>query len=306
MSVQRPIVVPPALERGDRVKVIAPSGPFDAALVRAGIAVLGERYRVEAEDRIFERVGFLAGDDDARARELQAALLSTDVRAIFAARGGYGADRIVDRADWSQLRAAPKWIVGFSDITALHLEAARVGVASMHACNVTALGQDDPRARDGLFQLLEAPTRRRQWEGLGCVRAGDAEGPLFGGNLAILFGAAAAGRLEVPEGALLVIEDVGERPYRVDRMLTALTRGGHLARASGIVCGEFSECSAGPDGVTVEEVLAERLERLGLPVVTGAPIGHGRNNEPLALGLGGRLCARSNAAALELGDAAHR
>jgi muramoyltetrapeptide carboxypeptidase len=109
-------------------------------------------------------------------------------------------------------------------------------------------------------------------------------GPLFGGNLTILQACAAAGRLRVPEGAILLIEDVTERPYRIDRALSTLIAGGHLAAVAGVIVGQFTDCGPGPDGVRVEEVLRERLGSLGVPVAAGAEIGHGSPNEPVILG----------------------
>ncbi|MBW2527196.1 MAG: LD-carboxypeptidase, partial [Deltaproteobacteria bacterium] len=131
---------------------------------------------------------------------------------------------------------------------------------------------------------LERPLRPRTWSALDVVHAGRACGPLFGGNLSLLHACAVAGRLAPPRGSIWLIEDVGERPYRIDRMLTTLRSGGHLARAAGIVLGEFEGCRSGPDGAELREVLAELLAPLGIPVVAGAPVGHGLRNEPVVLG----------------------
>jgi muramoyltetrapeptide carboxypeptidase len=114
--------------------------------------------------------------------------------------------------------------------------------------------------------------------------SGEARGPIFGGNLALLAAMAAAGRLVVPDGCILALEDVTEAPYRVDRMLTSLLLGGHLRRASAVVIGSFVRCEAGPDGVTVDDVLRERTSRLGVPVVRGAPFGHGTRNDAFIVG----------------------
>lgn len=251
---------------------------------------------------MFSREGYLAGSDARREEELRLALADPDVSAIVAARGGYGASRFVhDRIDWSVLAQHPKWIVGFSDITAIHVEASRVGVASLHACHVTSLGRSDASARDGLVSVLEAPEARRTFEKLRVVVGGEARGPLFGGNLTLLHACAAAGRLSVPEGAILFLEDVTERPYRIDRMLATLDVGGHLRRAAGVVLGEFTSCDPGPDRVTVTAVLEERLRSLGVPVVDGVPSGHGIRNEPLALGLDAEIVTHGSTGSLRVG-----
>jgi muramoyltetrapeptide carboxypeptidase len=294
MSERRaPLRIPAALRPGDAVAVVAPSSPFPREELDAGLAWLRTRYEVRVSAGLDARAGYLAGDDARRAAELAGAMLAPDVRAIVAARGGYGAMRILDALPWAAWAARPSWLVGFSDVTALHVEAWRRGVATVHGPNVTGLGHardagDADRAREVWSAVLEAPKARRAWEGLEIVHAGGAgcaaRGPLVGGNLALLEAMAAAGRLTIPQGAILALEEVTERPYRVDRMLTALRLGGHLARAAAIVLGGFTKCDPGPDGARVEEVLAERTVGLGVPVLSGAPFGHGARNDAFVLG----------------------
>lgn len=234
---------------------------------------------------MLSRSAYLAGDDDRRARELAAAMVHADVRAIVAARGGYGTTRVIDRLPWDAFAAAPKWIVGFSDLTALHLAASARGIASIHAPHVTGLGRGaTPSLRASWLAALERPRARQVWSELGVLRGGEARGPLVGGNLALVEAMAAGGRLSIPEGAILVLEDVTERPYRVDRMLTSLRLGGHLARASAIVFGDFAQCDPGADGRTVDEVIADRTTDLGVPIVRGAPFGHAARNDAFVLG----------------------
>ena len=276
---------PPPLRPGDTIAVVAPSSPFEHVLGWRGLGFLAERYRLRYDRKaLFARRGYLAGDDARRREALAAALADPDVAAILAARGGYGANRFAHGVDFAQLRARPRWIIGFSDVTALHVEASRAGVASLHASHLTSLGRADRHARSGLLEALEDPLRTRAFEGLATVAPGRAEGPLFGGNLTVLHACAAAGRLVVPDGAIFFFEDVTERPYRIDRMLTTLAVGGHLSRAAGFLIGDFTQCDPGPDRVTVADVVRERLADLGVPVVTGAPVGHGSVNEPVVVG----------------------
>lgn len=295
-------IVPPAVRPGDVVAVVAPSSPFEHVLGWVGLGWLASRYRVRFTRGLFTRQGYLAGSDERRRDELVAALTDPDVRAVLAARGGYGASRFVHALSFRDFAAHPRWIVGFSDITALHVEAARVGVASIHGPHLTAVGRGDARARAGLVRALEDPLAARVYEGLGVVREGVAAGPLFGGNLALLHACAAAGRLEVPPGCVLLLEDVTEKPYRVDRMLSALAVGGHLARAGAVVLGDFTQCDPGPDRVTVDQVLREALAGLGVPVVSGVPVGHGLRNDPVVLGGMARVEARGREGRLLLGS----
>jgi muramoyltetrapeptide carboxypeptidase len=280
------LTFPPALRPGDVIAVAAPSGPLPLADLWRGLAWVRARYRVKLLSSALGRAGYLAGDDTRRRAELARWIADPDVKAIVAGRGGYGATRVLEGLDLAPLAHAPRWIVGFSDITALHLAAGVARVASIHGPNVTGLGRASPADRAAWLAALERPGSAADWSGLTVVHAGTsrARGPTFGGNLALLEATAAAGRLVVPPGATLMIEDVDEKPYRVDRMLTALRAGGHLARAAAVVFGGFTRCTPGPDGVSVEEVLRDRTADLGVPVVADAPFGHGEVNRAFVLG----------------------
>jgi len=262
---------------------------------------LGQRYRVEFDWSMFERSGFLAGSDARRLEELNRALADPTLGAIVAARGGYGLTRIAHLADYGALLRHPKWIVGFSDITALHVEAAALGIATMHGPNAAALGRSDDWTRQRFIRALESPTAATQYVGLSKLRGGFARGRLAGGNLSLLYTCQATKRLHLPQGAILVIEDVTESAYRVDRMLSALLASGALDGISGVVVGDFTDC---PDshGVSVGAVLEERLSGLGVPVVCGLRFGHERYNEFVPLGIDAELDAHSGR--LVIGDTA--
>ncbi|HYQ17440.1 MAG TPA: LD-carboxypeptidase, partial [Polyangiaceae bacterium] len=249
------IVIPPALAPGATVRIIAPASPFDRTLALCGMAFLGERYRVQFDWRAFERDGFLAGSDARRREELEQALAAPEVAAVIAARGGYGVTRIVSDVDFEPLRRSPKWLIGFSDITALHVEAQRVGVASLHAHHVAGLGRGDAHAREHWLNALEQPLAPRTLRGTSLSR-GKVRGPLVGGNLTVLFTCAVTGRLRFPDGAILALEDVTESSYRIDRMLSALRLGGHLRSVAGVALGGFTDCPPGPHRVPVEQVLS--------------------------------------------------
>jgi muramoyltetrapeptide carboxypeptidase len=286
--------LPPPLAPGDALFVVAPSGPFEHADLWPGLAWLRGRYAVRMLGSALRRDGFLAGTDERRRAEIARAMVDSDVKAIVAARGGYGATRIADELPWREFARRPKWIVGFSDVTALHAMAWRAGVASVHGPNVTGLGRRaSPLVRASWLACLERPTAARAWTGLRVVHRGQAQGPLVGGNLSLLHAMAAAGRLTIPDGAVLMLEDVSEAPYRVDRMLTSLLVGGHLARASAIVFGGFERCAPGADGRTLDEVIEERTRPLAVPVLARAPFGHGTHNEACVLGRS--ACLRGDA-----------
>jgi muramoyltetrapeptide carboxypeptidase len=265
--------------------VCAPSSAASRKELFGGLAWLRTRYRLRITHCVFGRCGYLAATDTERANDLARAMIDPAVSAIVCSRGGYGAMRIVDKLPWNVFARAPKWIVGFSDVTALHAMANAHGIASIHGPNVTGLGRPiTPVDRQALIDTLERAKVPRRWSGLTVLSRGRARGPLVGGNLSVVCAMAAAGRFVVPEGAILTLEDVTERPYRIDRMLTSLALGGHLARASAVVFGSFTRCDPAEDGVTVADVLLERTRPLGVPVVMDAPFGHGAKNEAFVLG----------------------
>ncbi|MCA9630915.1 MAG: LD-carboxypeptidase [Myxococcales bacterium] len=270
------------------MRVVAPSGPFDHTLVWRGLAALSERYRVTFARDMFRPHGFLAGDDRRRREELQAALNDPALDAVIAARGGYGLSRIAADIDWTALRAHPKWLVGFSDITVMHLEALRQRVATLHGHNCAGLGRGWlPRHREW-FDVLERTSYEEHYS-LRALTPGVAEGSLCGGNLTLLSVHSAARRLCLPDPCILLLEEVSEPPYHIDRMLTALLQSGDLAGVRGVVLGEFLACPAGRYGVSAESVLRERLGQLSVPVLADLPVGHGNLNRSLVLGSWARL-----------------
>ncbi len=279
------LTLPAALAPGDTALVVAPSSPFRRDDFWRGLGWVATRYRVRMSADALLRDGYLAGNDARRSRELCEAMHDAGAKAILAARGGYGAMRIADALPWSDFVDRPKWIVGHSDITALHAMAWRAGIASVHGPNVTGLGPSASAVvRAAWIASIERPLAVRVWRGLRVLCAGQARGVLVGGNLSLLHALAAAGRLWIPLGAVLALEDVTEPPYRIDRMLTSLALGGYLERASAIVFGGFERCAPGEDGRTADDVIEERTRRLGIPVVAGAPFGHGAANEAFVLG----------------------
>ncbi|MEU6059210.1 LD-carboxypeptidase [Streptomyces sp. NPDC047097] len=299
---------PGRLRPGDRVAVVAPSGTVPKERITAGVDILrgwglDPVVMPHALD-VHPRLGYLAGTDEARARDLAEAWCDPEVAAVLCARGGYGAQRLVDLLDWDALRAAgPKLFVGYSDATVLHEAfALRLGLATLHGpMTGAATFLQDERTRQELRTTLFAPESARVLTGLPGARTmvpGRARGTLFGGCLSLL----AAG-LGTPDarssarGGLLVLEDVGEQPYRIDRTLTQLLRSGLLEGSAGIVLGSWAEC--GPYE-RVREVLVDRLAPLGVPIVEEFGFGHGPTSLTLPLGVPAELDADARTLTLEL------
>lgn len=279
----------PALRPDAHVRIIAPGSPFPRADFDRGVARLRERYRVSLGAAVLERDGYLAGDDEARLADLLDALRDPDVDAIVAARGGYGASRLLPRLPLDAIRARPKLLVGFSDVTALHARWARAGLRSLHAHMVTGLGRAGEAELRAWIEAVEG-TVPAPLEGLRSLAPGAAEGPLMGGNLALICALLGTPDAVPLEGAILLLEDIGEAPYRVDRMLTQLRQAG-LASVAGIVLGDFTGCAPRADGREIHHVLRERLADLPVPVARSAPFGHEPRNLPAHLGAPARLDA---------------
>ncbi|HEY2735229.1 MAG TPA: LD-carboxypeptidase [Polyangiales bacterium] len=268
---------------GAKIALIAPAGPFDRADFARGLARLRSHYDVHHDESIFDRDGYFAGDDARRSRELQDALTIRRADAIVAARGGYGAMRLLDRLDLAAIRGGAPLLVGFSDISALHALWAKASVGSIHGNMVGALG----RASDALWQRWRDAIEGRfieRFDGLQTIREGAADGLLLGGNLAVLTALIGTPHFPPLTEAVLFLEDIGERPYRIDRMLTTWRQAGAFAGVRAIVLGAFVQGEAGPDGVRLEDVLAERLGDLGIPVASGLPAGHLDDNVELPFG----------------------
>ena len=282
------MIRPARIAPGDVVRVVAPSGPVPREAFLAGVAVLRARYDVRYDDGVFARTGYLAGSDERRLAELGAALADPDARAIVMARGGYGLLRLLPFIDRQALQQRPLPIVGFSDGTALLALAASAGVASIHGPVVTQLGglsTDDQRA---LFARLETSGPSLLLDGLEEVIPGRVRGPLLGGNLEMFSRLLGTPYLPDLTGAILFFEDLGERPYRIDRLISHMDLAGVFGAASAVVVGDFSGCRepepTRAESPTADEVLIDRLGRLPIPVATGGAFGHGTRNRALPYG----------------------
>jgi muramoyltetrapeptide carboxypeptidase len=285
---------PPRLRPGARVALIAPAGPVSEAKVTTALmrcAALGLEPVLGAGAR--DRAGYLAGPDDVRARDLNHAIADPGIDAIWALRGGYGTMRLLPALDLAPLRARPKAFIGFSDNTALHHAFARAGLVSFHgphaaspfpaftaACFQRVLFQAEPAGVLPIAIEDDPP----------CTLAGGVgEGILGGGNLSLLASLCGTEISFDARGRIVVLEDVGEPLYRVDRALTQLLLAGALDGAAGLTFGRFTE-SPSSEG-RLEDVLGGLAHTLGVPAVHGFPVGHVDHNWCLPFGVRARLDA---------------
>lgn len=288
---------PNVLRPGDAVALVSPAGPLPEARLQAAVQELtrwGLRPRVYPH--ALDTHSFYAGTDEHRVGDLNDALADPEIRAVLCNRGGYGVQRILAQVDYAAVRRDPKLLIGFSDITALH------GALWNHARLATVHGPVGAQLeRGGLFAstlrhalmstepvVVEAsadePTFRVRTSGV-------TEGLLLGGNLSMLSTCIGTPYMPDLEGAILLIEDVNEPAYRVDRLLTHLSNCGILQRLAGVAVGQFSEPGNGGAVIKPADVLIERLGGLGIPLLGGLSIGHGDCNIAVSLGTYARLDA---------------
>jgi len=284
---------PAALREGDGVAVVAPSSPFDRERFERGVRALqGMGFEPRFGEGVHARhAGYLAGPDTRRLDELLRALRDPSARALVLARGGYGLLRIA--RDIPQ-ELIDKPVVGYSDATVLHELWWRAKVPSVHGPMCTQLGEDPAavqRLRALLFGAVPEPLR---WAAR-TVRPGRVEGPLRGGNLAVLASLCGTPLQPSFRGAIVLLEDLGEPPYRLDRLCTQLLLAGAFEGAAGFVVGDLS--AEGEDNEGRDEAVGERLSAVGVPVVLGAPFGHAGRNQPVAFGVPHTLDAGEGALA---------
>lgn len=299
---------PPRLQPGDVVGLVEPAGftddSFDLALVEETIRAMGLTPKAGAH--LADRHGYLAGTDADRAADLNAMYADPAVKAVFAVRGGWGCARILPYLDWPTIRANPKLLIGFSDITALHLAfAARARFTTIHGPNAASswgkMSWNGFRALvfDGATPLYSNPvgTEDRLVQRTGRVRTfhpGKARGRLLGGNLSVLCALIGTPYLPDFNGAILFIEDVSEAEYRIDRMLTQLGQAGVLGKVAGVVFGQCTGCggsSPSYGGFTLSQVLEQHLAPLGVPAFQGATFGHVANQISLPVGMAAEIDA---------------
>jgi muramoyltetrapeptide carboxypeptidase len=287
----------PRLREGDTVTLVAPAGPLssDEEFARAKRVVESLGLVPRVARNASKRDGYLAGSDDERAADFNEAARDPDVRGIFALRGGYGTMRILDAIDYDALADDPKVVLGYSDLTALlNAVTQRTGLVTFHG-PVVGLSQFDTNERAWLQRatMSASPIGELTAEGVQRLTAGNARGRLCGGNLSLVAALAGTPYQIDTEGALLIVEEVDEAPYRIDRMLTQLRLTGALERAAGILVGRCKNCEVDERhpyaAMPLARTLRDRLGDLGVPVLSDLPIGHDGAQWTVPIGLPAQL-----------------
>ncbi len=285
VSFPAPIIRPPRLKKGDTLGIAAPAGPFEVESFKRGIRVLRDMgFAIKIPEGIFQRQGFLAGADPERAAIINSLFADPEVRGIVCARGGYGSTRVAPFLDWETIRVNPKVFVGFSDITVLHhLINHNCGLSTFHGPMVTTLGGAPKITCQAFYDTLTSPASITIATRAGrAVRPGEGAGPVSGGNLAMICHLLGTPLQPDFSGRILLIEEVNEAPYRIDRMLRQMQLAGCFDEVVGVVFGDFVDCG---EDQTIAEIIDVLFENCAFPVLTGFPVGHGRINHTLPMGI---------------------
>lgn len=308
-----PRVKPPALRLGDTVGIVAPASNLKRAALEKGCEGLRRAgYRPFYFDSILEQDIYFAGSVDRRVRELQDMFAREEVRAIVAARGGYGANYLLPKLDPETIRAHPKIFVGYSDLTVLLNYFADVaGMVSFHGPMVckdwgAERGVDAAAWQSAVAQTSAWEVVLGEGSGASGLVEGEAEGTLYGGCLSILVASIGTPYELSTEGTILFLEDVAEKPYRIDRMLMQLKMAGKLNGVKGIVFGEMCDCvQIANQGYTLQEVIVRVVKDLGVPVAFGVRSGHvTAGNITLPMGVRAGLRVNGGQVSLKILEAA--
>ncbi len=288
---------PPSLNSGDKAIIISPSGNIDLQYINGACQVLQSwGLVVEIATHAEGQYGRFGGTVDQRIADLQQAMDDPDVRLIFCSRGGYGIIHLLDKLDFEGIKRYPKWIVGYSDITALHLALLQDGIVSLHAPMARHLTEDNfDIASSYLKNSLFINMPEYSFDSNPLNREGLVRGKLFGGNLAVLSGLIGTPYMIVPENGILFIEDIGEAPYKIDRMMWQLKLSGILSHISALIIGQFTDCPEDPlMGSTIYESIRNIVKDYNYPLVFNFPVGHVKENYSLLHGAAVELEVREN------------
>jgi len=284
------MIIPPFIKPGDKIGIVSTASKIDRQVVEPAIELLlSLGFAVEVGEHTFSSFHQFSSTDYERASDLQIMLNDQEIKAIICSRGGYGTLRTIELIDFSKFIQNPKWVIGFSDVTVLHSKLNRLEIASIHgAMPRYFLCEDMPspsfhsliNAAQGQPLIYQIPTDCNN-------RLGKATGQLVGGNLSILYSLRGTPYDIDTTGKILMIEDVGEYLYHLDRMMMNLKTGGKLAPLSGLLVGCFSDMkdNVEPFGKSVEQIIFNSVKDYGFPVVFQFPIGHVQNNFSLKLGV---------------------
>ena len=293
---------PDFLKEGDEVRIISPSGVIDPILVDGAIILLAS-WGYKATEGMFTRNvhGRFAGNEQERFTDLQQALDDPNVKGILCSRGGYGLAQIIDRIDFSRFVKHPKWVIGFSDVTILHQALLSTGIISLHSAMAKQFSELPGNAEPLVLleNILRGDIPSYKISANKHNRPGTGKGKLIGGNLSVFMGLRGT-NFDLPfKNSILFIEDIGEKPYQIDRMLQNLRISGALAQLSGLLVGQFTEYEEDPDmNKTLFQIIADAVKEYDYPVCYNFSAGHVDKNFPLLMGASAELKVSDKGATL--------
>jgi len=283
---------PPFLKAGDTVAIVAPSGILksrEGEVEWAKSLLKDWGLFVKVGEHVFNKNDHFAGTDEERCEDFQNALDDPSVKAIWSARGGYGTVRILDKLDYTRFNENPKWIIGYSDITALHNQIHNLGFQSLHALMCVSLTKDLNEIQETVstFKLaLFGKPLNYVLEGSNYNREGITTAPLVGGNLTMLHTMLGSKTSINTAGKILFIEEIGEYKYHIDRMLQSLKRAGYFDNCKGVIVGDMSKLRKNTTlwGSTIEQLIVDALAEYDFPIAFNMPAGHEKDNRAMILG----------------------
>ena len=286
------LIQPPYLKAGDTVAIIAPSGVLknrNDQVKRAKKLLESWQLHVVIGKHVFSKDNHFAGTDQERCEDLQKALDDPKIKAIWSARGGYGTVRILDKLDYTKFLQQPKWIIGYSDITALHNQIHTKGVESIHAIMCVSLPNDLSEIKESIDTFKAAIFGKPinyTLKGSSYNRTGNASGQLVGGNLTMLHTMLGSNTSINVNDKILFIEEIGEYKYHIDRMLQSLKRAGYFDNCKGVIVGDMSRMRKNTTlwGTSVEQLILDALSDYNFPIAFNMPAGHEDDNRAMIMG----------------------
>lgn len=286
------LITPPYLQKGDSIVILAPAGILknrESTILKAKKLAESWGLKVVLGKHIFNKNSHFAGTDEERAKDLQKALDNPNIKAIWSGRGGYGSVRVLDKLDYTVFLQHPKWIIGYSDITAFHSHIHNLGVETMHAMMGTSVDDEPEKIVETISSFKKAifgnqlkytiPSSKYN-------RKGETKGQLVGGNLALIASMLGSDSQINTDGKIIFIEEIGEYKYSIDRMLQSLKRAGYFEKCNGLIIGDISKIKKNSTdwGYTIEELVLDVVKEYNFPIMFDFPAGHEADNRALIFG----------------------
>lgn len=296
------MIKPPPLKAGDEIRLVSTARKITREELQPAIDELENRgFKVAFSKQLFLEDRQFAGPDESRAAALQEALDAPEVRAILCVRGGYGTVRILDQLNMECFKNNPKWIAGYSDVTALHNHLHNLGFCSLHSTMPVNFGNNSSACLDSLYTALSGKSLNYHIEPHRLNRIGEAESVITGGNISVLYSLMGSPTQVETAGKILFLEDLDEYLYHIDRMMVNMKRAGLLSQLSGLIVGGLSDMRDNtiPFGRSAEEIISEAVSEFNYPVCFNFPAGHISDNRTVILGAKTKLAVGASGASFE-------